>query len=489
VMLRNTSTDAVDLNDDYSPASVYDEFPVMVGPQSELLQVCLRQQSMVVGGAPESGKTTLLHRIILFLARCVDAVIWVVDTNGGGLAAPWLRAWATGQTDRPIIDWVADTDDEAAVLVACATAIVKDRKTSPEATRRKRLADDNILPVDTRLPAIVVLNDEGGEVRQAISALGQIADAGMSRLAQIGRAEGGRLVKSVLRATADMLDKGMRVCANIRICLRMTESDEYQHVLDASPPKGLNLAMRGDGLLRRGGIDVRPLRGRTINMLPSQIEEASIACADLRPDLDDRAQQVAARIRPRDVLGGRNPDGYPDLIGLPVMRDVIAGRAYEGRWERYAPRLAAIRGEELDLPEPVEEPAGPGPAVPVVAEGSKLAQLIASTGVASQVAVQPERAAVDVTDQERVDQEFARLTADMPVTKLTTREHIVAILRDKHPDPLMSQEIGEQLSARGAAVSRTYRQDVLAKMLKAGELVQGGDGRYGLAAPPAGDSQ
>jgi hypothetical protein len=336
----------------------------------------------------------------------------------------------------------------------------------------------------------VVINDEGGEIRQSVGVLGQLADDGLSRLAQIGRAEAVRVVKSVLRGTADLLDKGLRVNAALRICLRMEEDDEYGHVLGMNPSKGVKLTTKGAGLIKRGMVDPRPVLGRTVDVPPDLIEDASVECACLRPELDGQARQVAARLTVRQVLGGRNPDGYPDLMNLRVIQDVVAGQAYEGRWERYAPKLAEIRGEELPEPEVVDEPpAGPGPAVPVVAEGSKLAQLIASTGVASPVAVQPERAAVDVTDQERVDREFARLTADMPVTKLTTREHIVAILRDKYPDPLMSQEIGEQLAGRGAAVSRTYRQDVLAKMLKAGELVQGGDGRYGLAAPPAGDSQ
>lgn len=505
VMLRDTSGDAIALDGDYSPASVYDEFEVMVAPQGDSLRVCLRQQSMVIGGAPESGKTTLLHRIILFLARCTDCLIWVVDTNGGGVAVPWLRAWAMGKAPRPVIDWVADTDEEAAVLVAVATAIAKDRKTSPEAVRRRHGADNTVLPVDEHLPAIVVLNDEGGEVRQAVSVLGQIADAGISRLAQIGRAEAVRAIKSVLRGTSDLLDKGMRVCANIRICLRMTETGEYGHVLDAEPPKGLTLNIKGDGLLRRGGIDARPMRGRTVNVLLSQIEEASIACAQLRPDLDERGQRVAARLRPLDVLGGRDPAAYPDLAKLRVMQDVAAGRAYTGRWERFANRLAAIRGEELPEPDDIDDVAQPTPAGPVAPppvspgvarEGTALAQLLAVTGVIAQPSQQsaaPAAPAVDLADQESVDREAARLLAAWrdtggeqatepdcrPGGKLTTRDHIVEILRGS-AEPLTSAQIGMRLERRDAAVARTYRQDVLARMRQAGEVAQGPDGRYRL---------
>jgi hypothetical protein len=358
VMLRDCLTDSnVLLADDFSPVSVYDSFQVMTTPRGESLEVCLRSQSMVIGGAPESGKTTLLHRIILWLARCVDCLIWVVDANGGGVAEPWVRPWAMGKAGRPIIDWVAADEDEAAVLVAVATAIAKDRKTSPEAVCRRHGSDTTVLPVDEKLPAIVVLNDEGGEMRQAVSALGQLADQGISRLAQIGRAEAVRTIKSVLRGTADLLDKGMRVCAALRICLRMEEEDEYAHVLGKNPGKTA-LLHKGSGYLRRPE-DPRPIFGRTVYMLLSQIERAAVACADLRPDLDDRARKVAARIRARDVLGGRDPDGYPDVMALPVMRDVEAGLAYGNRWVRFAPRLAAMRGEELAEPDQADEVVAP----------------------------------------------------------------------------------------------------------------------------------
>jgi hypothetical protein len=499
VMLRDCLSDSVELDDDYSPASVYDDFRVMTGPQGEALEVCLRHQSMVIGGAPDSGKTTLLHRIIMFLARCVDCLIWVVDANGGGVAEPWVRPWAMGKAARPVVDWVATDEDEAAVLVAVATAIAKDRKSSPEATRRRHEGDTTVLPVDAHLPAIVVLNDEGGEMRQAVSALGQIADAGISRLAQIGRAEGVRAIKSVLRGTADLLDKGLRVCAALRICLRMEEADEYVHVLGKTPPKA-QLLDKGRGFITRPG-DLRPLLGRTVNVLLSQIEAASIACADLRPDLDERARQVAARIRPRDVLGGRNPDGYPDLMDLQVMRDVAAGRAYEGRWERAADWLASMRGEDLrTLDEPLETPPTPAAPTPSPAalapEGSAFARFLTATGVnpepvVAQPAADPTSATtgVDLDDQDQVDQEAARLLGAVewqtgePVVKLTAREHVLAILGDMYPHALTSAEIGVELERREVELSRGHRHEVLAQLVKAG-LVSKVGATYAKALRP-----
>lgn len=501
VMLRDCLTDSVNVPDDYTPASVYDTFQVMTTPRGESLDVCLRSQSMVIGGAPDSGKTTLLHRIIMWLARCTDCLIWVVDTNGGGVATPWVRPWAQGRVGRPVIDWVADSEEEAAVLVAVATAVAKDRKTSPEAVRRRHAADTTVLPVDEHLPAIVVLNDEGGEMRQAVSVLGQVADQGISRLAQIGRAEAVRAIKSVLRGTADLLDKGLRVCAALRICLRVEEEDEYVHVLGSQPGK-TKLLHKGTGYIRRPG-DPRPILGRTVNVLLSQIERAAVACSDLRPDLDERGQRVAAKVRLRDVLGGRDPDAYPDIAALPVMEDVQAGRAYSGRWDRFASRLAAMRGEDLPEVEEADEPAtsasaaavAPPAATGPVTVGPAVAALAAAAGLVPAVsaqpakAVQPEpvRSGVDPSDQHAVDGEFERImraewaepakpTVTGTPVKMTTREYILAILTDAYPTPLMSSEIGAELRQRDAEVARTHRQDVLRAMLAAGEIARVGSG-------------
>lgn len=506
VMLRDCLTDSIEVDDDYSPASIYDEFQVMTSPRGESLEVCLRSHSMVIGGAPDSGKTTLLHRIILFLARCTDTLIWVVDANGGGVATPWVRPWAMSKAGRPIIDWVAPDEDEAAVLVATATAIAKDRKVSPEAVRRKHHEDTTVLPVDERLPAIVVLNDEGGEMRQAASLLGQLADEGISRLAQIGRAEAVRAIKSVLRGTSDLLDKGMRVCAPLRICLRMEEEGEYVHVLGEEPGR-TKLLHKGTGFARRPG-DPRPILARTVNVLLSQIERAAIACADLRPDLDDRGRRVAAKLRARDVLGGRDPANFPDVMALPVMRDVEAGRAYEGRWDRFAGRLAAMRGEELpelgEADEPEEATAPPAPAPARATGGSALAALSAAVKPAVPAGgspPEPDQAAVrvDLTDKATVDRvaqellsgvdwqrgpQHAEPVAEQRAPKVTTREHILAILAEAYPDSLTSAQIGIRLERREAGVHRTYRQDVLKSMREAGEVVQAQSGAYLVVKAP-----
>lgn len=494
VMLRDCLAEPTTVPEDYTPASINDEFPVMTTPRGERLNICLRIMSMIVGGTTGTGKTTLLNRLILWLARCVDALIWVIDLNGGGVAVPWIEPWALKKADHPVVDWVADTEEEAAVMVAVGKAIGKERKTSAEARRRKKDADSNVLPVDRDLPAIVILVDEGGEVAQTVGLIGQLIAKGISRIAQTSRAEGVRIVMSVLRGTSDLLDKNLRVVSGIRLCLRMEEDDEYGHILGTNPGK-TRLVHLGSAYLRRS-TDPKAIFGRTDDMSPDAIERAAIACANLRPQMPESGLRAAAKVRAKDVLGGRDPAGFEEFMALPVMQDVESGRAYTGRWDRYAAKLAEMRGEDPpEVDEPTAAPTEPRPAPSGPVPGSKLAALSAAAAppparpspepVIAEAALEPSRARPQVREfsDDEVFSEFAAIALlpafdprppafGRPETKTNTREHIVTILTEAYPKPLTSAEIGVALQDRGVPVSRQYRQDVLKQMREDGSVYQ-----------------
>lgn len=475
IMLRDCLTDEVMADEDTTPASINDDFVVMTTPRGEVLSICLRIFSMIVGGTTGSGKTTLLHRIIMRLARCVDALIWVVDTNGGGVAEPWINAWARGAASRPVVDWVADSEEEAAALVAVASAVIKDRKTNREARLRKTAGNTTVLPVDAKMPAIIVLTDEGGEVRQAASLLGQLAGEGISRLAQIGRAEGGRVIMSVLRGTADLLDKGLRVNAALRICLRMEEEGEYDHVLGANPGR-TRLLHTGTGYIRRGGVDSKPVFGRTVNVLLDAMDRHSIACADLRPDLDDRGLLVAARIRPVDIMGGREPDVATKK--LQVMCDAAAGLVYANRWERYADKLAEMRGDDPAevVDDAMQDVKGDIVHQEVAAEqaasqGSGVLDVWAAQvmGPAAPMVEQSStRSGVDLDDRDAVDAEARRLLGGLETATAapgTARERILAMVDAAGREGISSGEVEKR-----SGVTRSRAQDLLKQLREEGAI-------------------
>lgn len=513
IMLRDCLKDHALLDDHETaaPASVNDPFPLMRSPQGNWFMVCLRIFCMIVGGTTGSGKTTLLNRIIAYLARCTDALIWVIDFNGGGLGAPWNRPFEEGLVDTPIIDWLGDTEEESAVIMACAKAIAKDRKTNRVAVRMRRDAKTNVLPVSATMPAIVVITDEGGEVRQAASVLGQIVCSQISSLAQIGRETGVRVIMSVLRGTADLLDKALRAVCSIRVCLRMDEPGEYDHILGRNPGR-ISLLHTGSGWIYRSTEDYQPAVGRSVDVQPEFIERHAVACASLRPALDEGGQKICASLRLVDVFDGRNPENYEDLLGHPALVDVTSGDAYRRRHQRRAERLAALdRGENPNT----STGAKATPAAHTPASGSAMEHLLSQVGrlgtgrppakdpqAKTTPAPAPAPAPALLSDQEIFEQltSAENLLRDgqcpldtdpapavavpteegIPEAPTTTlREHLNLMLTDVYPSGLRAGEIEARLRDGGFRYSRGNLYEVLKSMAtKHGEIDKDGDRYY-----------
>lgn len=457
IPLRATAATETDV-DDMTPCSVYDEMTVMHDVRGEPLNICFRERSAVVGGAPGWGKTTLLHRMALHFQRCTDVVTCIVDTTGGNLAVALMTPYALGLTEHPPLGWVAATEGEALAMGCVVNAIIRDRRGAPEVIRRKRSGDNMVLPVDASLPLIMLMTDEGGELTQAKTLVGQYANNYISRLAQTGRAEGGRVIMSILRGTSDLLEKGLRTMAAIRITLRMEEEDEYGHVLGKNPPKGAELTEKGQAFIRTPEIP-HPVMGRTVNVLPSQIERVVIGTNHLRVDFDARAYEVAAKLRPWHLMSREIDDSMMSVPGLrEVVRDMERGEIMTNRWARYERYLAAMRGETVadeELPSAAEQPK----AVTAGGYDGALGALVAATGTAT---VTPAPVPVE------------------PAVKRSVRDEILDVLRE---GPATSGEVGRRLNARRAGCARTYRLGVLAALRGEKLIVQDGDnGPYRLPA-------
>lgn len=528
VMLRDCLQDTVELTEPTTPASIMDSFPLIRSPRGGWFEVCLRISCMIVGGTTGSGKTTLLNRIIAYLARCTDVLIWVVDFNGGGLGAPWNAPFERGETDRPIVDWLGDTERESAVIMACAKAIAKARKTDRESVRLRRAANSNTLPVSAAKPAIVVITDEGGEVRKAAGILGQIVCSQISSLAQIGREQGLRVIMSVLRGTADLLDKGLRAVCAIRVCLRLDEPAEADHILGRNPGR-TELRTIGSAWLFRAGTDYRPTIGGSVDVVPDFIDRHAIACAAHRPVLDDAGQKICANVKLIDVFNGRDPDNYPELCAHPVMDDVVSGMAYTNRHQRRADRLAAIeRGDDPDAPTTSVERARKtiktlgGDVVPdstasFMSKVDKLGKMTGGKGrgAGKSSGAKPAPGAATTgtdADQDSYDAAFQEMTsgdrflasapdptprsavrgtpvgadpetpsdiAVPPTSGITLRERVEGRLRDLYPNGMRSGEIETWLTDEGIRFSRGNLFAVLGNMVRRGDLDHpDGDANY-----------
>lgn len=506
IMLRDCLKDHIRL-DDYEtsePASINDPFPLMRSPQGNWFMICLRIFCMVVGGTTGSGKTTLLNRIIAYLARCTDALIWVVDFNGGGLGAPWQEPYETGRANKPIIDWLGDTEEESALIMACAKGIAKSRKTDRESVQMRKDAKTNVLPISPRKPAIVVITDEGGEVRQAAGVLGQIVCSQISSLAQIGRETGVRVIMSVLRGTADLLEKALRAVCSIRVCLRTDEEGEADHILGRNPGR-VRLMHTGSAWVYRTTQDYRPVIGRSVDVPPEFVEQHAIACAHLRPELDKAGQAICANIKLSDVFCGRDPENFPDLLDHPALVDVTTGTAYTRRHQRRAERLAALERGEDPSTQSGRRTATMEDQTPPRAD-TATANLLAQvdrlgTTRKPEAKIAPTAALTDAdifealtcgrhlllnghnpvegtgTTTPVVGPETNEAIPEAPTT--TLRERLNLMLTDVYPNGLKAGEIEATLKAEGFRYSRGNLFEVLKNMIgKYGEADKEGDRYY-----------
>jgi len=329
-------TSVIDFPTDYSPRSVTKEFPIGAYADRDPTMVEVYQSSAMIAGMRGAGKTVLLNVLTARLLCCTESIVIHVDLNGGGMSAPWLMPYATGQLAKPPIYWVARNAEEALIVAEVLTAIAKDRKARYQRLRVSRNVD--VLPVSAELPAIFVIVDEGGEVfGGSAPKTARQAAAALQHLQAIGRAECVNVIFSTQRGTATYIPSDVRKATALKIVGMVEDDSEIAYVMDWSKglrvsdingPDPLNPNISPTGFIRRRGLP--PRKFRWFRLLPEQMIQIAVATQDRRPDMDPAALRI----------GG----------------DVMAKR-----WERARPWLQALAGVEPDedeaTPYVVPEPA------------------------------------------------------------------------------------------------------------------------------------
>ncbi|MEU8104508.1 hypothetical protein AB0C18_12390 [Nonomuraea muscovyensis] len=272
---------------DYSPSSVLEAIVFGEHANSEPTGAEVREESVLVAGKRGSGKTTLLQDFSIALGRCVDNLTWHLDLNGGGLTQPWIDVWLDGRVARCPIDWAAPNLREGKLMLAAAIAIAKHRKASYR--KLKRAHNTNLLPVSPDLPQITIIVDEGA---QAVK--DRDLQALISEVQNIGRNEAVNLIISALRPTSDLIPVNMRKQTGVRIQMHGPDEEELGHMFGWAAGGKLSmdqLAGKGTGFASIDGGTPRPFRA--YNVLPLQIEQAALAIATTRPDLDAASAEAA----------------------------------------------------------------------------------------------------------------------------------------------------------------------------------------------------
>ncbi|GAA3037557.1 hypothetical protein [Streptosporangium longisporum] len=272
---------------DYSPRSILEPLVLGEHANSDPAGAEVREEASLIAGKRGSGKTTLLQVISIALGRCRDNIVWHLDLNGGGLTQPWIDVWLDGRVQRCPIDWAAPNLTEGKAMITSAIAIAKHRKASYR--KLKKAQNVSLLPVSATLPQITIVIDEGARAvadRDLVKLVGE--------LQEIGRNEAVNLVLSSLRPTGDLVPVNMRKQSGVRVQMFGPDPEELGHMFGWTVGNKLSmdqLGGKGTGFLSVDSAPPRPFRG--YNVLPNQIEEAALAIAAMRPDLDAASAQAA----------------------------------------------------------------------------------------------------------------------------------------------------------------------------------------------------
>lgn len=442
----DTTAEAQLYPQDITPLTFTGPLPIGMHRASVPAVITLLEDPAMVVGRRGSGKTVTLQVINAGIARCIDALLWHIDLNGSGMSSPWLDDYLAGRVDRPPIDWVAATPDEALLMVRVAINIAKGRKVAYKALM-KQVNDDKI-PISATVPAIVIVLDEGAEAVAANRGNASLA-AALEELISIARATREQIVLSGLRATSETIPTTLKKQVGIKIQMRPEELSEIAQLFEWNSGVAIEDApYPGSGLLKspetRG---IAPYRG--YDLRPADIRRIAAATGPMRPTLD----ATSAR---------------------------IGGTAYANRWARYRTWYTAQGGDTTAMPT-TPQPDQPEPTQPQ----QNLGQGIAGLGGAKenldnnleklralrQQAENPEPASEQQPD---FDAEFAAIVAgeewDAPGTPAAAdgRDSMVQILKAAGADGLHRDVLAEQLAKIGVTPSRP----TLYRWLQAAEAEQ-----------------
>ncbi|MGW1587304.1 hypothetical protein [Streptomyces sp. NPDC002386] len=280
--------------DDYSPRSYNDPMQWGVHRDGSESAIVCRELCAIVSARRGSGKTNLMNVWIGAQQRMVDALSWVIDLNGGGIALPWLRAWdKLDRPGRPPIDWVADTPEKVLAMAEALLRIAKARK--PGYANLQIEVDDDKLPVSPQVPAIIVNGDEAAELYSSKArknpTLKRAGDA-LLQVVELARAVACNVMMTALRATQDVLEEPQLVVqSGLKVAMQADER-ELNYLMgwaDRITPQ--DMPTPGTGAYKVLDRPARPFQA--YRMVPSVIAQIVAATAGYRPELDELSRTAA----------------------------------------------------------------------------------------------------------------------------------------------------------------------------------------------------
>lgn len=438
VSTRNVLAETIPLPEDAHPLTIGEPLTLGDLESGEPLEILFRQNSIFIVGKKGSGKSVLLHVVVAAITRCIDAVIWFIDMAEGNTAKRWLRPWAEGWKDhhgrlidRPILDWVATSPEEAMRLLGASEAV---------ADGRARRANGKVIPSKTQ-PALIVITDENPQLMAKYPAAVQTKTDGIKK----GRKAAVDYIDAAQRGTGPNTGGGEIASQyDTVISGKFSKKGEGQfvfpdhyHQVDVSSLPG-----RGSIYILdepRQGVDgVGPERGKVHfanddNEYPDgtprrDIEELSVARWDIRPDLDEEAQEFAEPFGYSDRWSPERTGWLADALGMAIANSTpyVATAASAPTYQPPTRSAGGAMGKPTDLPsfdDYIEKaknwtPPTSAPATPATGSGDN-----GSADPTVEKAVGDAMAEFDRWEQERIAREAATSLQASVDMKKTDRRH------------------------------------------------------------------
>jgi len=339
--------------------SVNREFALGVLDTGREFLLKLREVVVFICGVRGSGKSTLLNVFIAQLCRMPDALTFMIDLKGGQEARAWLMPWILGYTDRPAIDWLATTREEARTMLDALWAAGKARAESGKYGRKLRPSRS--------APAFIVICDETAVMTGHFIREDGISNTALAiKLLQIAETFRSVAIDPVVAAVRAMVDvtgnSGLKAMSEVRIGMRVATAEEGRAIFPDHPAAARQLAQlkdRGSGIPKVGSELSPPVHFYNIT--------------DGNPD--DDGHPTEDRITPV-VLSTADRCPQPEQFVQDAMNEIrirVGDQdrgAYEARWEQpHIARLleqwkaeAGVRDRPAPPPDP--RPGGPVDARP-----------------------------------------------------------------------------------------------------------------------------
>lgn len=428
----------------------------------------LKDEGFIAIGAQGTGKTVLMKTLGLGLVRCIDAIVWDLDTSAkmsSVFITPYLR-YGIGV---PLIDWPATNDDECRLVVQAARAVIAARKTE----YADLLEDEDIdnLPARPEIPAIHIRVDETKSMPDDVL-------EGIDFIIEEGRSVNVRVSNTGLRATRDYITAAMDELTPGRIGLRTNNASELDMLFPGFGAPDMAIFTDPGTVVymsaTKGPYQPAPAKAYATvaeafgegsgdyERMQSLFMDAARQLSAIRPDLDEVSARAAGL-----AYGQRWARCIPNLRG-DAYGNVSADRMHESVWELYqswpAPEsYDVLLGRATDDDGHTITPRGASVAIPRLTETM-----------------------LDEDELERAAAQEAAIELAKTNVRPKSNEVLAVELFASLGRPAKPSEVFPLMVKAGYDKSERTFRDLCSKLGLQDKLSRGEDGRYG--APEGSES-